>query len=242
MKNNKLLNLILVIFLTGTLSPLIAQDNTLSKQEKADGWKLLFDGKTFKGWVGSKTEKVSSEAFTVEDGVLKVLESKGGSGGIMTDRKYKNFELLVDFKLTDGANSGIKYFINRDDKTGDFATIGCEFQVLDDKIHPDAKKGVKGNRTLGSLYDLIPAPADKPYKPNAFNTARIVVQGNHVEHWLNGVKLLEYERNTDMWKALVNYSKYEKYTTFGNATEGNIHIQDHSDEVWFKNMKIKELK
>ena len=122
------------------------------------------------------------------------------------------------------------------------AAIGCEFQILDDDKHPDAKLGVKGNRKLGSLYDLIPAPKNKPFNKKEFNTATIIVKGNHVEHWLNGVKLIEYDRNNDMWNALVAYSKYKNWPNFGNPEEGNILLQDHGDEVWFKNVKIKELK
>ncbi|MDP3912227.1 MAG: DUF1080 domain-containing protein [Bacteroidota bacterium] len=217
-------------------------DNTISTQEAADGWKLLFDGKTTKGWKGAKSDDFPTNAVAVEEGMLKVLKSEGNSGGIITEKKYRNFELLVDFRITDGANSGIKYFVNRDEKTGELATIGCEYQVLDDKLHPDALKGVKGNRTLGSLYDLIAAPQDKPYRSSTFNHARIVANGNKVEHWLNDVKIVDYERNTQMWQALVNYSKFADLPNFGNATEGNILLQDHSDEVWFKNIKIKELK
>ena len=101
---------------------------------------------------------------------------------------------------------------------------------------------MKGNRKLGSLYDLIPAPVEKPFKKGEFNTATIIVKGNHVEHWLNGVKLIEYDRNNDMWNALVAYSKYKNWPNFGNFEEGNILLQDHGDEVWFKNVKIKELK
>ena len=156
-------------------------------------------------------------------------------------RKYRNFILKVDFKITEGANSGVKYFVNTDLNRGEGSAIGCEFQILDDERHPDAKLGVMGNRKLASLYDLIPAPETKPYRKGEFNTAMIVVKDNHVEHWLNGVKILEYERNTDMWKALVNYSKYRDWPNFGNAREGHILLQDHGDEVWFRNIKIKEL-
>lgn len=218
-----------------------AIDNTLSEQEAADGWKLLFDGKSTKEWKGAKSDPFPTNAFVVEDGNLKVFKTKENSGGIITQKKYRNFELLIDFKLTEGANSGIKYFVNREESTGRFATIGCEYQILDDQFHPDAIKGVMGNRKLGSLYDLIAAPENKPYRSNTFNHAKIVVRDNHVEHWLNDVKILEYERNTDMWQALVNYSKFSNQPGFGNAAEGNILLQDHADEVWFKNIKIKEL-
>jgi len=125
---------------------------------------------------------------------------------------------------------------------GEGSAIGCEFQILDDQRHPDAKLGVKGNRKLGSLYDLIPAPDNKPFRPGQFNTARIVVKGNHVEHWLNDVKLIEYDRNNQEWNALVAYSKYRDWPNFGNSESGYILLQDHGDEVHFKNIKIRELK
>jgi hypothetical protein len=167
-------------------------------------------------------------------------ESENG-GDIITTRTYGNFILSVDFKITPGANSGIKYFVDPELNKGTGSAIGCEFQVLDDDLHPDAKLGVNGNRKCGSLYDLIPAPVEKPFDKEAFNTAVVVVKGNHVEHWLNGVKLVEYERNNQMWDALVDYSKYRDWPNFGNLSEGYILLQDHGDEVWFKNIKIKEL-
>ena len=122
------------------------------------------------------------------------------------------------------------------------ASIGCEFQMLDDERHPDAKAGVKGNRTLSSLYDLIPAQKENAnFNLYDFNTAMVYVYGNHVEHWLNGVKVVEYERNTQEWNALVAYSKYRNYPNFGNAEAGHLLLQDHSDHVYFKNIKIKVL-
>jgi len=220
-------------------------DNTISAEEAAQGWKLLWDGKTTDGWRGAKLKTFPQAGWNIENGVLKVLKSNGGEstngGDIVTTQKYKNFELSVDFKITKGANSGVKYFVDTDLNKGEGSSIGCEFQILDDKNHPDAKLGVKGNRKLGSLYDLIPAPADKPFREGFFNTARIVVRGNKVEHYLNDVKIIEYERGNQMWKALVNYSKYNVWSGFGEAAEGNILLQDHGDEVWFKNIKIKEL-
>ncbi|PQA55120.1 3-keto-disaccharide hydrolase [Siphonobacter curvatus] len=207
-------------------------DNVLTQQERLEGWKLLWDGKTTNGWKSSGSEAFPTKGWNVEEGVLKVLKD-GKGGDIITTKTYKNFILKVDFKLTKGANSGIKYFVTR-------GGIGCEYQILDDIRHPDAKAGVAGNRTLGSLYDLIAAPATKPYRPQEFNTAMIVVQGNHVEHWLNGVKIIEYERNNQMWRALVNYSKYKGFPDFGDAAQGHLLLQDHGDEVWFKNIKILE--
>ncbi len=220
-------------------------DNTISEEEKAQGWKLLWDGKTTAGWRGAKLKGFPAHGWEIANGVLKVQKSGGGEstngGDIVTIRKYKNFELSVDFMITPGANSGVKYFVDTELNQGAGSSIGCEFQILDDKLHPDAKLGVKGNRTLGSLYDLIPAPQNKPFRNNFFNNARIVVKDSKVEHYLNDVKIVEYERGTQMWNALVNFSKYEVWPEFGNAAEGHILLQDHGDEVSFKNVKIREL-
>lgn len=220
--------------------------NTISDREAKAGWKLLWDGKTTNGWRGAKLDGFPEKGWKIEDGFLKVMKSDGGEstngGDIVTTRPYKNFVLKVDFKITEGANSGIKYFVDTELNKGQGSAIGCEFQILDDAKHPDAKLGVNGNRTLGSLYDLIPAPKDKPFRKGFFNTAMVVVKDNHVEHWLNGVKIVEYERNNQMWEALVDFSKYKDWPNFGNAEEGLILLQDHGDEVWFQNVKIKELK
>lgn len=219
--------------------------NTISEKEKQEGWELLWDGKSTEGWRGAKLDKFPEKGWVIDDGILKVMSSGGAEsafgGDIVTIKKYKNFVLKADFKITEGANSGIKYFVDPDLNTGKGSAIGCEFQILDDKNHPDAEKGVEGNRKLGALYDLIPAADNKPYRGNFFNTAMVVVKDNHVEHWLNGVKIVEYERNNQMWNALVNYSKYKDWPNFGNAERGHILLQDHGDEVWFKNVKIKEL-
>lgn len=220
-------------------------DNVLSKAEQKQGWKLLWNGKTSEGWRGARSAQFPQKGWTIQDGILKVHAAQGkesaNGGDIVTTRTYGNFILKVDFKITEGANSGIKYFVDPDMNKGEGSAIGCEFQILDDLRHPDAKLGVNGNRTLGSLYDLIPAPTDKPFDIRAWNTAMVVVQGHHVEHWLNGVKLLEYERGNQMWDAFVDYSKYKNWPDFGNRTQGNILLQDHGDEVWFKNVKILEL-
>jgi hypothetical protein len=246
MKKSILLITLLLVVIVAIAIALPAQDNTLSSAECEGGWALLWDGKTTNGWRGAKLSTFPEKGWVIENGLLKVLKGSGSEsingGDIVTTQKYKNFILKVDFKIFEGANSGIKYFVNPDLNKGEGSAIGCEFQLLDDDKHPDAKLGVAGNRTLGSLYDLIPAPENKPFKKNEFNTAMIVVNNNHVEHWLNDVKIIKYERNNQIWNALVAYSKYKDWPNFGNAEEGNILLQDHGDEAWFKNIKIKALK
>lgn len=228
--------------------------NELTENEKKQGWKLLWDGQTTEGWRGARMEGFPPEGWGIKDGELTVVESGGAEssagGDIVTTSHYRNFILEADFRLTPGANSGIKYFVDPELNQGEGSAIGCEFQILDDVNHPDAKLGVKGNRTLGSLYDLIPANAQM-YNPyiqgkgfnniGPWNRARIVADGKHVEHYLNGIKIVEYDRSTQEWRALVAYSKYADWPDFGELEEGNILLQEHGNEVAFKNIKILEL-
>lgn len=236
------------IFLA-TLPALTQTPNTLTPQEKSAGWHLLFDGATTHGWRSTHGPDFPTAGWEVKDGLINVTEHSGEEGGqagdIITTRKYANFELLVDFRITTGANSGIKYFVNLDmtpGHGGHGSAIGFEYQILDDAVHPDAKAGKDGDRTIASLYDMIPAAKDKPAKPiGEWNTARIVVRGAHGEHWLNGKKVVEYERFTPQFRQLVKDSKYHIYPDFGEAHDGYILLQDHGFPVSFRNIKIREL-
>jgi hypothetical protein len=219
--------------------------NILTEREIKGGWKLLWDGKTTNGWRGAKLDKFPEGGWVIRDGVLIVVNSDGAEsrngGDIITTKKYKDFELLVEFKITEGANSGIKYFVDPELNKGEGSAIGCEFQILDDEKHPDAKLGIAGNRTCAGLYDLI-APINKRFSGTGeWNYARIIAKGNHVEHWLNGFKTVEYERGTQMWRELVSNSKYKVWPNFGELPEGHILLQDHGNEVWFRSIKIREF-
>lgn len=223
------------------------KDNVLTKQEKKEGWMLLFDGKKPTQWRGAYKESFPDSGWAVKDGILMKIPSAGGEsragGDIITLKKFDNFELKIDFRVSPKGNSGIKYFVNEQTPKPAGSAIGLEFQILDDELHPDAKMGKNGNRTIGSLYDLITASdTKKPYKPGTvFNTARIVSKGKKVEHWLNGVKVVEYERGSEAFRALVAGSKYKNYPNFGEAEKGHILLQDHGDLVEFKNIKIRKL-
>lgn len=229
-----------------SLEPIITK-NQLTIDEKKKGWKLLWDGKTTNGWRGAKLEEFPESGWQIEDGILSVLASGGAEstagGDIVTTEQFGDFELTVDFKLTPGANSGIKYYVDTNINKGAGSSIGLEYQILDDALHPDAKLGNHdGSRTVSSLYDLIQADVNKPIHPiGEWNTAYIISKNNHVEHWLNGTKVLEYERKSDDYKKLVSESKYAKWPNFGELDKGEILLQDHGDLVSFKNVKIRPI-
>jgi hypothetical protein len=221
--------------------------NELTPEEKSQGWKLLFDGVSSAGWKSARKEAFPKEGWTIEEGILTIQKSDGSEartfGDIVTTKQYSAFDLAFDFKLTDGANSGVKYFVTlAEGNTG--SAIGLEYQILDDALHPDAKMGRDGNRTLASLYDLIKAEKQDRFvrKPGEWNQGRVVVYPNNkVEHYLNGVKVLEYERGSQAYRDLVAISKYVVWNKFGEAPSGRILLQDHGDQVSYKNIKIKTL-
>lgn len=224
----------------------------LTEKEVRTGWRMLWDGKSSKGWQGAKLDHFPEKGWSMQDGILTVHESGGGEsnhgGDIVSVDRFSNFELIVDFKITEGANSGIKYFVDPALNQGQGSAIGLEYQILDDDKHNDAKAGVGGNRTVGSLYDLIPAGnlseknnKNKRFFKSEWNRARIYVDGGHVEHWLNNVKIVEYDRWSQAFEALVQKSKYAKWSGFGQSRSGHILLQDHGNTVHFKNIKIREF-
>ena len=221
--------------------------NSLLGNDVKNGWKMLWDGKTTNGWRGAKLDKFPEGGWVIENGELSVLSSGGhestNGGDIVTTEKYGDFELKLDFKITEGANSGIKYYVDTELNKGKGSSIGLEYQILDDARHPDAKLGNhEGSRTISSLYDLIAADANKVVNPiGEWNHAHIISKDNHVEHWLNGKKVLEYERKSPEYLKLVSESKYKKWPNFGEAEEGRILLQDHGDKVTFRNIKIRPL-
>jgi hypothetical protein len=222
--------------------------NGLSEQEKQNQVKLLWDGKTNSGWRKAYDTKFPEKGWEIKDGVLSVMKSAGAEsangGDIVTETEFGAFDLQFEFKLTEGANSGVKYFVTEAEGNKGSA-IGLEYQILDDEKHPDAKQGAVGNRTLSSLYDLIPSVKIKRglRKIGEWNNGRIVVYpDNRIEHWLNGYKVVEYQRGTPVYQALVARSKYQQWENFGMSEKGRILLQDHGDQVSFRSIKIKTLK
>jgi hypothetical protein len=224
--------------------------NILTDKEKAEGWTLLFDGKSFEGWRGLGREGIPEGHWIIEDGAIKKVPSENVplqedgqplvGGDLMTVQTFENFELSFEWKISPAGNSGIKYNVSEEMSTAyppKFAALGFEYQILDDEGHPDAQ--VSDTHTSAALYDLI-APAGKNLKPvGEFNTSRIVFNENHGEHWLNGTKVLEYDLGTPEMNALITASKYKDIPDFAKKRTGHIVLQDHTDAVWFRNIKIR---
>jgi len=216
--------------------------NTVTGDEKAQGWRLLWDGRTTAGWRSVKGPEFPAKGWTIENGELTTLGIKAGS--IEANEEFSAFELQFDFEVSEAGNSGVKYFVSGD---GHGEPVGLEYQLLDDERHPDAKLGLNGDRTTASLYDLIPRgklPGGTGIAPKAgeWHHARVVVTpAGHVEHWLNGIKVLEYERGSPEFAAAVARSKFAKIPGFGLGAAGPILLQDHNSVVHFRSIKIRAL-
>jgi len=230
----KSLALVSVLALS-SLSLAAAELNTLTAAEKAAGWKLLFDGKSLTGWRNFKKKEPPKQGWVVEDGLLKKVSTASG-GDLITDQVFDDFDLQWDWRISAKGNNGIKYFITEERGSA----IGHEYQMIDDEGNPDGKVGPK--HQTASFYDVLPPKEDKPpTKPGEWNHSRVLVQGNHVEHWLNGAKVLEYELGSELVKAEVAKSKFKNVAGFGTHLKGHILLTDHHDECSFRNIKIREL-
>jgi hypothetical protein len=216
--------------------------NTISEAERVQGWRLLWDGRTAAGWRGAKQAAFPAAGWTMADGVLTLVGTKGGDS-IMTEELFGAFEFQCEFHVTPGANSGIKYLVSALVP----APNGVEYQILDDEKHRDAKLGKDGNRTLASAYDLITRgkmPSGLAIVPrvNEWQHARIVATADgRVQHWLNGIKVVDYNRRSPEFAALVAASKYVNIPGFGLADKGAIYLQEHGDRVQYRSLKIREL-
>jgi hypothetical protein len=213
--------------------------NRLSEAEKKDGWTLLFDGQSMKGWRGYKRADASGTRWKVEDGMLSVDPGDGkdtrGALDIVTTDTFDQFELSFEWKVSPGGNSGVKYLVLEDRDSA----IGHEYQIIDDEKHADAKIGP--HRQTAAFYDVLPA-ANRPLKPaGEFNTSRIVVRGRSVEHWLNGTRVLQYELASPALMAAIEKSKFKGIERFGKPQKGHILLQDHGDRVWYRNIKVRRV-
>jgi hypothetical protein len=210
-----------------------AADNQLSRKEKKDGWTLLFDGASTKGWRSFKKQSFPENGWSVKEGILE-LAANSKAGDIITDKTFWNFDLKWDWKIPAAANNGLKYFITEERSQA----VGHEYQMIDDKGGHDS--GPK--HSTASFYDVLPPDPNKPLKePGQWNHSRILVQGNHVEHWLNGKKVLEYELGSPEVLEAVQHSKFKSVPGFGTHIRGHILLTYHTDAVSYKNIKIREL-
>jgi cytochrome c len=225
--------------------PIVMQENTLTAKEKGNGWKLLFDGKTMNGWHTFKKE-TAGKAWIVENGAIMLNATKKPDGGwqvvdggdIVTADEYENFELAIEWKIAPCGNSGIIYNVVESPEYDYVWQTGPEMQVLDNACHPDARFVT---HRAGDLYDMIETNYTAVKPAGEWNKVRIVKNKGHVEHWLNGVKVVEFDMYNDKWKEMIAKSKFKDMKGFGLAPKGKISLQDHGDRVWYRNIKIRNL-
>lgn len=202
-----------------------------------DGWTNLFDGTSLNGWRGYQQPDASKTRWKVENGMLTIDPGDGkdtrGARDLISTGTYDNFELAVEWRISPGGNSGIKYFVLEDRDSA----IGHEYQVIDDQKHADAKIGA--HRQTAAFYDVLPA-VDRPIKPaGEWNQTRIVVNGRNVEHYLNGTRVLQYQLSSPELQAAIDKSKFKGIERFGKPQKGHILLQDHGDRVWYRSVKIR---
>jgi hypothetical protein len=220
------------------LVALIAFQPAESVAQKKGKWVSLFDGKSFDGWKKWKGGDISK--WKVEDGAM-VLTEKGG-GDLLTVNQYDNFELEMEWKISEGGNSGVMYHVQEGEKYCCPYSTGPEIQVLDDAKHPDSFAGKEGNHKSGSLYDMLPPNDLKAVKPaGEWNKMRLVINNGKGESWLNGKKVVDFPTKGAEWDAMVAKSKFKTWQGFGNQGKGSIALQDHGDKVWYRNIRIREL-
>ncbi|MBE0536704.1 MAG: DUF1080 domain-containing protein [Phycisphaerae bacterium] len=212
--------------------------NVLTDAEKADGWKLLFDGKTSAGWRSTRSDRFPERGWVIRDGMIIVNpggSTQGGAGDIVTLDQYANFELQVDFRLSPGGNSGIKYFV-MPELLQKGTVLGVEYQLYD-----TAGREVSANTSLGAAYELFAPNGVHPKPVGQWNTAGIVSKNGKVQHWLNGRLVLEFDRLSDAFQQAKAKSKFKDVDQFGTIEKGFILLQDHPKETAFRNIKIRLL-
>lgn len=227
-----MLRRLLTLSLLLCVSSTFAQDNTLTDKEKADGFILLFNGKNLDGWRGYK-QKMPPSGWKVVDGLLV---RSGGGGDIMTDAVYGSFELHVDWKVSPKGNSGIMYHVEEGPETA--YMTGPEYQVLDNKGHADGRNKLT---SAGSCYGLYAPMKEVCHPAGEWNHATIIIKNGLVQHFLNGEKVVEYQKGGAEWNKKVANSKFKAWPSFGKPATGHLVLQDHGDKVEYKNIKIKVL-
>lgn len=225
------------LLFVATLACMVAFAPTRDEAAAQDGWTNLFDGKSLAGWRGYKQPDATKTRWRVDNGMLMVDPGDGkdtrGQRDLITTNTYDNFELSFDWKVEPGGNSGLKYFVLEDRDSA----IGHEYQIIDDQKHADAKIG--GHRQTAAFYDVLPA-TNRTIKPaGEFNQSRVVVSGKHVEHWLNGTRVLQYELGSPELQAAIDKSKFKGIERFGKPQKGHILLQDHGDRVWYRSVRIR---
>ncbi len=229
-----------VIFLGSTmlawvLAAAADNPNVLTDKEKREGWRLLFNGTSLEGWRGYRMQGLPEAGWEIKDGLLKTVPKVRGRE-LITVQKFNDFEFSWEWRIAPAGNNGVKYFVTEERP----AAPGHEYQMIDDEKNPDGKVGPQ--RTTAAFYDVLPPAPDKPTKPaGEWNQSRILVRGNHVEHWLNGKKVLEYELGSERVKEGLAKSKFKTFPDFGSKIEGHIMLTYHNDECWFRNLKVREL-